>query len=178
MFVNVHRRLQFNFDNESPMTPTDKSPRSWTIFNGETVGVSLIGPDIAYAENVKVIEHSAYLAVKQELDAARAELKELQERDNRMRDCPACGESYTHLGDKLSDINAEILKNHYEKQLADAKAQIKELLPAVKKSADWLIKMANTPDDEATEFNVYLYTEEIRSELFALAQTLNKWREK
>lgn len=41
------------------MTAPQK-PRTWTIYDGCQDCIRLAGPDIAYAETVNVIEHSAY----------------------------------------------------------------------------------------------------------------------
>jgi chromosome segregation ATPase len=130
--------LRFSLD--KPMTTTDKSPLDKLDHPcRETCSGWQQGYDSAYlavkeeldAARMDTLKAQNYLGEKcnslqQELEAARAEIEKLQERDNRMRDCPACGESYTHLGDKLSDINAEILKNHYEKELDAARAMIEK----------------------------------------------------
>ncbi len=60
------------------MTPTDKSPREWTmtplVHELVPLGALIEGPSFIRGE--KVIEKSAYLAMKQELDAARARFDE------------------------------------------------------------------------------------------------------
>ncbi len=56
-----------------------KGAREWTIYDGCTAQPRVVGPDIAYAENVKVIEFSAFAK-------ADEKLRRMDERYNGLRE--------------------------------------------------------------------------------------------
>jgi hypothetical protein len=99
------------------MTPTDKSPREFWVPPKEMYSSSTECLRL-YGEAMRVVEASTYLAMKQELDAARADWVK----------------AVTDHTEMESDYWTEVGKNeHLKSQLAEvqeklehAKAQIKE----------------------------------------------------
>lgn len=77
-----------------------KKPREFEIFNGETDEPSFVqyaGDSIAYAENITLIEKSAYLELKALADEMAKELQALEDRDKcrSYECCGGCGSVYS-----------------------------------------------------------------------------------
>lgn len=149
-------------------TPIDKSPSiGWVVCNNEFVWD--YSEFIAEPGDIKVVEHSAYLAVKQELDESQLKLKRTEEQNQRLR-----------VTSKLDQV--VVLRE----QLSDAKAQIAELLENWKAAdlvrmkqrkqiIDYEAALEQITKCELGEFmgkDFSLYAENIAEE------TLNKWRTK
>jgi hypothetical protein len=54
-----------------------KKHREWTILYGETIAPTIIGPAIAYAENIKVIEYAAVEELREENERLRGFLERI-----------------------------------------------------------------------------------------------------
>lgn len=106
---SINRAVKFSHSPESP--------RVWTIYNGETGTPTLDGPDIAYAENVTVIEYSAYETLQSKIKQLEESLASMAKNDNKTDGAEPDADFLISFGRKykgrlLSKIDKEEIRSY------------------------------------------------------------------